>query len=307
MVGASGLDDASTMTTQATQPPPESPAPASRRLVRTSGDRVIAGVAGGLGRYFSIDPVIFRIAFVVGAFFGGAGIVAYGIAWLLVPSEDGTGAAGGSAGVARRLGIAVGMLVLTGVALVGGFWGAGSGGATATAIIVIALGGVLVIGAFSHGMRWLIVPALALALAAATAAAANLDLRGGIGERVYTPQTGSALQSNYKLGVGHLRVDLRNAKLGTGDYRVHLKLGMGQAEVLVPSNVCVSSTAHIAGGATTVFDNETGGSYHDWQDLRTPAKGNAHLSVDADIGFGQLRIERDVTGMQTQDGACTNG
>jgi phage shock protein PspC (stress-responsive transcriptional regulator) len=295
------------MTTQATTPLPDAPEPpSSRRLTRSSSDRVIAGVAGGLGRYFSIDPVVVRIAFIVGAFFGGAGLIAYAAAWLLVPSDDGK-SRGDAAGILRRLGIALGMLVLTGVAVIAGFAGAASGGETTVAIIVIAAGGLLALGAFTGGMRWLIVPALALGLAAGAAAAGNIDIRGGTGERIYRPATADSLRSNYKLGVGHLRLDLRNTKFGPGEHRVHLKLGLGQAEVLVPPNVCVSSTAHIAGGGTTVFDHTSGGTYHDWQETRQARPGASQLTVDADIGFGELRIEPGVGVTGTQEGACLNG
>jgi phage shock protein PspC (stress-responsive transcriptional regulator) len=308
MVMRGDFADATAMTTQATTPLPEPPeAPSSRRLTRSTSDRVIAGVAGGLGRYFSIDPVVVRIAFIVGSFFGGAGFIAYGAAWLLVPSDDGTARGRDAAGVARRLGIAIGMLVLTGVAVIGGFWGAASGGATTVAIILIAAGGLLVLGAFTGGMRWLIVPALAFGLAAGAAAAGNIDVRGGTGERIYRPATAENLRPDYRLGAGHLLLDLRNTKLGPGDHRVHLKLGLGQAEVLVPPDVCVSSTAHIAGGGTTIFDQTSGGTYHDWQDVRRAQPGKAHLTVDADIGFGELRIEPGVGVTGTQEGACING
>jgi phage shock protein PspC (stress-responsive transcriptional regulator) len=304
MVARGFFADATTMTTATTTPTPEPPV--SRRLTRSTSDKVIAGVAGGLGRYFSIDPVVVRIAFIVGAFFGGAGIIAYAAAWLLVPSDDGSARAD-AASIVRRLGIAVGMLVLIGVAIVGGFWGAASGGATTVAIVVIAAGGLLMLGAFTGGMRWLILPALALALSAGAVAAGNIDVRGGTGERIYRPATADTLRANYELGAGHLQLDLRNTKLGPGDHRVHLKLGLGQAEVLVPSNVCVSSTAHIAGGGTKVFDRDSGGTYHDWQDLRRPQAGNPHLIVDADIGFGELRIEPGPNVTGTQEGACANG
>lgn len=274
--------------------------------MRSSSDRVIAGVAAGVGRYFSVDPVVVRIAFIVGAFFGGAGIIAYGAAWLLVPSDDGTARAD-AAGIIRRLGIAIGVLALTGIALAGGFWGAASGGASTVAIVVIAAGGLLVVGAFTGGMRWLIVPALALAFGAAAAAAGDIDVRGGTGERVYRPATAAELRSEYKLGAGHLLLDLRSTRFGPGDHRVRLKLGLGQAEVLVPPNVCVSSTAQIAGGGTTIFDRQSGGTYHDWQDIRRAQKGNPHLTVDADIGFGELRIEPGPGVTGTQGGACING
>jgi phage shock protein PspC (stress-responsive transcriptional regulator) len=57
------------------------------QLRRSSTDRKIAGVAGGLGRHLNIDPTVLRVLFVVLALFGGAGLVLYGVAWLIVPEE----------------------------------------------------------------------------------------------------------------------------------------------------------------------------------------------------------------------------
>src|SRR3954451_1749621 len=136
MVERGCLADATTMTTAATTPTPEPPV--SRRFTRSSTDRVIAGVAGGLGRYFGVDPVVIRIALIVLAFFGGAGLVAYAAAWLIVPSDDEEGGRDAGA-IVRRAGIALGVLVLTLAAAVGGFWGFAAGGGTATAIVVIAV------------------------------------------------------------------------------------------------------------------------------------------------------------------------
>jgi len=278
----------------------------SKRLTRSSSDRVIAGVAGGFGRYLGIDPVVIRLLLIVLIFFGGAGLIVYGAAWLIVPSDDHQGEGFDGRGVARRTGIALGVVALTLVALVGGFWGFAFGGGTAVAIAVIVIGAALVLGAFTGGARWLIVPAIALAMGAGVAAAADLDVRGGVGERIYRPASAASLRSDYKLGAGHLLLDLRNTNLGPGNHRVHLKLGVGQAEVLVPPNVCVSSTAHISGGETQVFDRTTGGTNHDWQDIHRAPAGTPQLTVDADIGFGQLRIEPGV-GVQGVNGACANG
>lgn len=67
-------------------PPPTTP---PRRLLRRStSDRIAAGVSGGLGDFFGLDPVLFRVLFAVSAFFGGAGVLAYAIAWAAIPSED---------------------------------------------------------------------------------------------------------------------------------------------------------------------------------------------------------------------------
>ncbi|KQV65033.1 hypothetical protein ASC64_15185 [Nocardioides sp. Root122] len=57
------------------------------RLRRSVTDRHIAGVAGGLARHLDIDPIIVRVALVVAVFFGGAGLLAYIGAWVLVPEE----------------------------------------------------------------------------------------------------------------------------------------------------------------------------------------------------------------------------
>lgn len=58
------------------------------RLRRSRTDRKVAGVAGGLARHLDVDPLILRVAFVVLVFFGGAGLIMYGAAWLLVPEDD---------------------------------------------------------------------------------------------------------------------------------------------------------------------------------------------------------------------------
>ncbi|HEV2797384.1 MAG TPA: PspC domain-containing protein [Nocardioides sp.] len=57
------------------------------RLRRSVTDRHIAGVAGGIARHLDIDAIIVRVALVVGVFFGGAGLLLYVGAWLLVPEE----------------------------------------------------------------------------------------------------------------------------------------------------------------------------------------------------------------------------
>jgi phage shock protein C len=47
------------------------------RLRRSTDDKVVAGVCGGLGRYFGVDPLFFRLAFVVLAIGGGSGVLLY--------------------------------------------------------------------------------------------------------------------------------------------------------------------------------------------------------------------------------------
>ncbi len=65
----------------------------TNRLYRSRKDRLIGGVCGGLGVYFGIDPVIFRLLFVVAAIWGGVGVLTYLIMWIVIPAEERMGAA----------------------------------------------------------------------------------------------------------------------------------------------------------------------------------------------------------------------
>src|SRR5436190_9786284 len=58
-----------------------------KRLERSRSDRMVAGVAGGLARYFDIHPAVYRVGFVVLTLLGGAGIVIYIAAALVMPNE----------------------------------------------------------------------------------------------------------------------------------------------------------------------------------------------------------------------------
>ncbi|GAA4102178.1 hypothetical protein GCM10022248_88810 [Nonomuraea soli] len=59
----------------------------TKQLRRTQDGRIIAGVCSGVGQYLGIDPNIIRIGLGVLTLFGGAGIAAYAIGWLLLPEE----------------------------------------------------------------------------------------------------------------------------------------------------------------------------------------------------------------------------
>ncbi len=56
-------------------------------LFRSTTDKVIGGVAGGIAKYFNSDPTIFRILFLLAAFFGGGGVLIYLILWIALPED----------------------------------------------------------------------------------------------------------------------------------------------------------------------------------------------------------------------------
>lgn len=75
-------------TTENTQSTTTYDRPARQELRRSTDDRMLAGVAGGLARYLDVDATLVRIAFVVLTVVGGAGVPLYLASWLLIP-EDG--------------------------------------------------------------------------------------------------------------------------------------------------------------------------------------------------------------------------
>lgn len=97
-------------------PAPEAPPPV-RRLHRSATNKVVAGVCGGLGEYFGVDPVWFRIAFVALALGGwGGGLILYVVGWIALPEEAGAAApvavAGRAPAVVGAILIGVGALAL---------------------------------------------------------------------------------------------------------------------------------------------------------------------------------------------------
>jgi phage shock protein PspC (stress-responsive transcriptional regulator) len=341
----------------AEEPTREQPSPAAapgpRRLKRSRDDRMIAGVCGGLGRYFGIDPVIFRVAAVALVFVGGAGLLLYlaalflvpsdgepttgrslsqrglGIAgivllviaggailshgpfhfwiawplglifllglgiWWLVSAERSTGGSGDGASpgdIGRRILIGLGVLIASAGLAIGGGWLAGTTGGTAAGIAVIGAGALLAVGAYFGFGRWLILPALAFALPVGVVSAAGIDLHGGAGDRDYNPVSADQVHDSYRVGAGRLLVDLRNAHLPPGDHPLKLKVGLGQAVLVVSNDVCVATKAHVGIGNVQSFDTSHGGVDVDWDNQPSTAGTNPRVVLDADVGMGEVLI-----------------
>lgn len=63
----------------------------NKRLYRDGDNKILGGVAYGLGNYFGVDPAIIRILFIVSIFIGGSGIIAYFILWISIPEAKTVG------------------------------------------------------------------------------------------------------------------------------------------------------------------------------------------------------------------------
>ena len=298
------------MTTEPpTQPTVPAPPPRPRRFLRSRTDRVFGGVCGGLGQYFNVDPLLFRIATVVLAIVGGVSFIAYPALWLFVPRDDGAGnpeplpiwrALGGRDGRPPSAGRAVAIVALVLAAIVGAVvlflgsaWTTAVGGGIVIASIVVVLGFLAVAGSLSgrKRARWLVLPALLLAIPSGVVAAAGVDFKGGYGERDYRPAAVADLPAKgYELSAGRLWIDLRDLRLAPRTTtRVPIEVGMGAVSVIVPENVCVQADARAGAGYLDVLGHEQGG--FDVRYELTGARSSApRVLVDSHVGMGALEI-----------------
>ncbi len=58
-----------------------------KRLYRSRKDEVVGGVCGGIAEYFGVDSVLIRLLAVFAVLFGGGGLMAYIIMWIIIPEE----------------------------------------------------------------------------------------------------------------------------------------------------------------------------------------------------------------------------
>jgi phage shock protein PspC (stress-responsive transcriptional regulator)/predicted membrane protein len=422
--------------------PPESP----RRLVRRTDDRVIAGVASGLADYLNIDPVIVRVLFVILAFAGGGGILAYVALWILTPEADGPAPFRDIDDRGVVFWVAIGLLVLGGLALIGtvmpplsgivwpllligagvALWrsdqvrnprartatawpatapassaptanpptgpsdtpqetsamatdtdttermtppaaattsltdehGSPAAGGTepptpptppappvqappppdgwsathhrrrssvgrvtlalalvtagvlaalvqagvlalatseviAWVLVVVAAG--LLLSAFvgrARGLIWLgalvLVPALLFSSLVETT---GIDARDGVGERSIRPTAITAVEDNYRYGVGQLTLDLRDLDLDTDEVVSTASLGIGQLVVWVPADATVEVTYAVGLGEMQVDNRMLGnGRRVEGTTIIDGQPGGGQLTLDLSVGIGQIEI-----------------
>jgi phage shock protein PspC (stress-responsive transcriptional regulator) len=310
---------------QQTEPQTASPARRPRRFLRAPDDRLLGGVCGGLGRYFNVDPLLFRVGTVAFTFIGGVVLIVYAALWVLVPTDNGSGEPSGPSPLRRLLGgadgriragrlagiaaLGVGALLAALLLAIGAVWVTASGGGAWIAGLVIALGLAAAVGALAGRRRtaWLLVPALLIAAPAGFAAAADVRFQGGFGEPQYRPTAVSALPPHgYKLAAGRLRVDLRGLALSPGSTtEIPIQLGMGVATIIVPASVCVQSDTKIGAGYVDVLGDSEGGL-----DVRRGVAGaqgsTPRVLLHATVGIGALEVvhrPEDALFLEHRDGS----
>jgi phage shock protein PspC (stress-responsive transcriptional regulator) len=305
--------------------------PAVKRLERSRDDRMLAGVCGGLARYFGIHPAFYRVGFVVLTLIGGAGILVYLAALLVIPDE------GKHESIAEEtlrqsrdrpwplIGLA--LLALAGVVLLSRvtLWPRGD----AAWILLLLAGGTILFlarrkapttppqppaGSADEATTAVAAPvpaspaktrhlgrtilivigslfALVVVSAAIFVAIFPVHLSHGVGKKSIAPTGVAALERTYRLGVGELDLDLTQLRLPVGETRVNARVDYGDIRVVVPNGMVVRAYGKARLGYVDVLGGEDDGRN---ADERARATGPRVLVVDARVQIGSVRIGRSL-------------
>ncbi len=270
------------------------------RFVRSRSDRLVGGVAGGLARYFGVDPLLVRLAVAGLALLGGAGVVLYAAAWLLVPSEELPAGAPAPAGrLAQRSAWAIaGVVVLALVAapvLIGGafvvggaliplallaacglatWWaiGARNPGRDPKRLAQAAIVGLLVLGA----LHVLFFSAGGIAAAGGDGPIAAFVIAAGV-----AVLAGALVRRARWLVLPALTVALAAGIVAAAD--LELDGGYGDREFRPGTVAAVADRYELAAGELTV----------DLRGVDLPG-GDTPLRIDLGIGAAQVLVDEDV-------------
>lgn len=272
-----------------------SPPPSARRLTRSRTDRVIGGVAGGLGNYLDVDPVVIRIAWVALVLFGGTGILLYIIGWVVIPEEPreaaeeraaGAPSTHASAGTSGALILAVVLIAVGTIALLRSIdvpvpsW-------------QIVLSGVLAVvgaGLIAQAERGLngglvttgIVLSVILAGSGGTDFDINIEADTAFSDHAETPRTAEGLEDSYSHAFGSFTLDLGDLDLATlppDTTNIEVDVAFGSVEIRhggLPVRVEASS----------VFGSGEDYESPDYDDA------DRRILIDVSTAFGSSEVRR---------------
>jgi phage shock protein PspC (stress-responsive transcriptional regulator) len=260
---------------------------------------MLAGVCGGLGRYFELNSTVFRVGFVVLTLLGGAGVLVYLAAALVMPDEGRERSLAEQVLAERKerpwplIGLAI-----VGVALIVLLSRAALRPAAGAGWVFVLVIGVVVLWV-SRSARWrgrllrvflaLVVATLAAFVTAIVLAFSwfNVSLNDGVGEHVYAPASVAAIAPSYRLGVGSLRIDLSAIQPAGKELQVKAKVGVGELRIVVPDGARVQVYARAKLGDVHVLRLADSGRN---AVVRTGSGGG--YVIDARVGLGRIDVVR---------------
>lgn len=277
---------------------------------------MVAGVCGGLARYFDIHPAFYRVGFVVLTLLGGAGILIYAAAALVIPDEGKEDSVATAALRNRRdrpwplIGLALVGVALASLLSHATLWPHGD----AWALLLIA--GAAILWVTRHGNKAATgdatalaaedsrrirrvfkglaiaagtIVALILVAAAIFAAVFHVHVGSGLGDRTYVVSGTQDLHRNYRLGVGDMTVDLGNVSFERGETHVGTRVDVGNLRVVVPKGVALRVHGDAQLGQVEVLGQTADGRN---VGKKVDQAGQRVLVLDAHVGVGKLTVTR---------------
>jgi len=290
---------------------------ATKRLERSRSDRKLAGVCGGLARYFDIHPAVYRVGFVVLTLLGGAGILIYLAAALVMPDEGHEDSFATAALRNRRdrpwplIGLGLVAVALVTLLSRATLWPHGD------AWILLLIAGAAILWITRQGKRapadaaalatedsrrirrlvkrltiaLVTLTALLLVGAAVVAATFNVHLGNGVGDRTYVVGGTQDLRGSYKLGIGEMILDLRNVPFTKAETHVKARVDIGSLRVIVPRDVALQVRGDAQLGEVHILGKSDDGRHARSSIVQS---GNHVLVLDTHVGIGQVRVTRAV-------------
>jgi phage shock protein PspC (stress-responsive transcriptional regulator) len=281
---------------------------------------MVAGVCEGLARYFDVNPALYRVGFVVLTLLGGAGILIYLAAVLVIPEEGREDSIAAEALRTRQdrpwALVGLGLVAVAGAVLLSraSLWPQGD----AAWVLALVAGGVILFAQRSRGsgsaravaatadgepvepvrashvMRNLSIVLAAIVVAILVAAAAvasvlHVNVGDGVGDRTYVAAGATDVHRDYRLGVGSLRIDLSGAALPVGETPVSARVGIGELRVIVPADVALRVEATSRAGEVHVLGRSDDGRN---AAVRVSDPGLRMLVLDARVGLGKVDVVR---------------
>jgi phage shock protein PspC (stress-responsive transcriptional regulator) len=298
-------------------PPPADPAPRTA-LHRSTGDRMLGGVCGGLAEYSGVDALLWRVGFVALTVAGGTGVIVYALLWLLMPSDAARSPRAGALSAAPRRGTGrapagprspVGRITVAGLLIVIGIlvllthvtsWTLGPRGFLGAALLVVGVG--LVVTAFTPGRRSrggliLLGALLSIALAIASGPGRNVhwNVDGGVGSHTYRPLTAQDVHGTYDAGIGTTQLDLTAIDLaGAGTpIRTTVDGGVGKLVVLVPESADVQVNVTDGLGRVDLFGaGSNDGYFRGTGPASWTGDDHPEFVISIDAGIGDVEVSR---------------
>ena len=163
-------------------------------------------------------------------------------------------------------------------------------------IMLIAVGLALLVGSRTGHHGGLVALGVVLVVVLGLGSSFDVSLRGGIGDRTFSPTSASELQREYRLGIGQLTLDFSRLALSPGHYSIDAHVGIGQLLLrLPPGQPTVGSPifAKAGVGDVNVLGKEDSGLDASVHLLSGGGGrgGGVNLFVELSVGIGQVTVD----------------